>query len=55
MPLRVISRFFLENLLSHSTEDFRKGTLLCFTKIPFWKKFMDKKLGGGEKGGSITI
>ncbi len=51
MPLRVISRFFMENLLPHSTEVFRRGTLLCFTKIPLSKKFMDKKLGGGSRDG----
>ena len=47
MPQRGISRFSIENLLSHSTEKLRRGTLLCFTKILVSKKFMDKR-GGGE-------
>ncbi len=47
MPLRVISRFSTENRLPHSIEVFRRGTLLCFTRIPLSKKFLDKKLGGG--------
>ena len=47
MPKRGISRFSIENLLSHSTEKLRRGTLLCFTKILVSKKFMDKR-GGGE-------
>ena len=47
---RVMSRFSVENFLSHSTETFRRGTLLCFTKFLVWKKFVD------ERGGrSITI
>ena len=46
MPKRGISRFSIENLLSHSTEKFRRGTLLCFTKFLVSKKFMDKR--GGE-------
>ena len=49
MPMRGISRFSIENLLSHSTEKFRRGTLLCFTKFLVSKKFMDKR------GGDITI
>ncbi len=51
MPLRVISRFSTENLLPHSIEVFRRGNLLCFTRIPLSKKFLDKKLGGGRREG----
>ena len=43
MPMRGISRFSIENLLSHSTEKLRRGTLLRFTKFLISKKFMDKR------------
>ena len=40
--------FPLKNLLSHSTEKFCRGTLLCYLrKFPVAKKFMDKRGGGG--------
>ena len=42
MPKRGISRFSIKNLLSHSTEKLRRGTLLCFTKFLVSKKFKDK-------------
>ena len=46
MLQRVISRFSVEKLLSHGTETFRKGTLVCcFRKILVAKKFMDKNEG----------
>ena len=48
MSMRGISRFSIENLLSHSNEKLRKGTFLCFTKFLISKKFMDK--GGGREG-----
>ena len=51
MPKRGISRFSIENFLSHSTEKLPGGTLLCFTKFLVSKKSMDKR--GGER--SITI
>ena len=38
---------FYRNLLSHSTEKLRRGTLLCFTKFLVSKKFMNKRGGGG--------
>ena len=41
-----VSRFSVENLLSHSTEKLRRGTLFCFTKFLVSKKFMDKRGGG---------
>ncbi len=53
MLLRGISRLSLESLLPHSTEELRRGTLLCFTKFLVSKIFMDKK--GVEKGGRITV
>ena len=41
---RVMSRFSVENCLSHSTETFRRGTFLCcFRNFLVTKKFMDKK------------
>ena len=43
-----VSQYSVEKFLSHSAEKFRRGTLLCFTKIPVSKKFMDKK-GGRRK------
>ena len=52
MPMRGISRFFIETLLSHSTEKLRRGTLLCFTEFPVSKKFFEKRWGEeGEEGG----
>ena len=53
MPKRGISRFSIENLLSHSTEKLRRGTLLCFTKFLVPKKFMDKR--GGVSQFSVNI
>ena len=40
-----IFTIFYKNLLSHSTEKFRKVTLLCFTKFLVSKKNMDKSRG----------
>ena len=44
-----MSRFSVEIVLPYSTEELRRGTLLCFTKILVSKKFMDKGGGGGKK------
>ena len=43
----VMSRFFVQNILSHSAENFRRGpdSVLCFRKVPVAKKFMDKRAG----------
>ena len=41
-----ISLFTAENFLSHSTETFRRGNLLCFRKFFVSKNFMDKKCKG---------
>ena len=38
--------FFSEIFLSHSTESFRKGTLLCFKKFRASKIVRDKRVGG---------
>ena len=51
MPMRGISRFSKESLLSHSTENFRRGTFLRFTSFWYRENFMDKR---GEDGRSIT-
>ena len=44
-----VSRYSVENSLSHSAENLRRGTLpcCCFSKFLVAKKFMDKT-GGGE-------
>ena len=41
MPIKGISRISNENLLSHSPEKLRRGTLLCFTKLHVSEKFKD--------------
>ena len=43
MPMRGISRFSIENLLPHSAENFRRGTLLCFRKLLLSKNVRDNK------------
>ena len=45
MDKRVISRFSVENFMSHSAENFPKGILLFLRKFLFSKSFMDKKGG----------
>ena len=42
-----VSRFSVENFLSHSAEKMRRGTSLCLTEFLVSKKFMEKR-GGGE-------
>ena len=49
MPMRGFSRFSKETLLSHNTENFRRGTFLRFTKFLLSKKFMDKRWVGGKE------
>ena len=51
MLQRFMSRFSVDFFLSHSTEKFRRGNFVCFTKFLVWKKNMDKR-GGGRKGAS---
>ena len=43
MPMRGISRFSKEILLSHSTEKLRRGTFLCFTIFLVSEKLMDRR------------
>ena len=40
MPKTGRPHHFIENLLSHSAKDFRRGTLLCFRTFPVSKSFM---------------
>ena len=42
-----VSRFFVENFLPHSTEKFRRRSLVCFRKFPLSKNLKDKRGGGG--------
>ena len=47
MLKRVISRFFVESFLSHSTETFRRGTLLCWvSENIWWRKSLWRRRGG---------
>ena len=49
MPKRGKSRFSIENLLSDSAEEFRRGTLLCcFSENFRYPKSLWIKTGGGE-------
>ena len=41
-----MSRFSVENNLSHSSKKFRRGPRLCFTKFSVSEKFMEKMDGG---------
>ena len=43
MPMRGISRFSKEILLSHSTEKLRRGTFLCFTMFLVSEKLIYKR------------
>ncbi len=49
MPMRGISQFSTKNLMSNSTGNLRRGTLLCFTKFLDSEKIMDRR-GWGEDG-----
>ena len=49
-----VSRFSVEIVLSHSTETFRRGTLLCCVSENFWHRKILWIRGRGERG-SITI
>ena len=42
-----VSRFSVENFLSHSAENIRRGTFLCFTKFLVSNKIMDRRGEGG--------
>ena len=43
---RGVSRFSVEQFLSHSTEKLRKRSLVCFRKFLVWKKLW-MRWGGG--------
>ena len=49
-----MSRFSVEYFLSRIIEEFRLGTLLCFTNFLVSKKFMEKRRGGREGGSMKT-
>ena len=40
-----LSRFSVKSLLSHSAENVRRGTLLCFRKLPVSKIFIHSREG----------
>ena len=44
-----ITRFSIENLFSHNTEEHRRGILLCFAKFLFSRKLLDMMGGAGER------
>ena len=54
----VVSQNSVGNLLSHSAEKHRGGTLLCFWKFLVSKNFIDKRRGRGyhdfEPGGGVA-
>ena len=41
-----VSRFSVKIILSHSAEEFRRGTLLCFREFLVLKNFRDTRGGG---------
>ena len=41
--MQKVSRLFVQNFLSHSTEKFRWGTVRCFRKFRLSQNFMHKK------------
>ena len=49
-----VSRIFVGNLLSHSTEKLHRGILLFFWKYLVAKKFKDKR-GGGVSGFYVEL
>ena len=54
-PIEGISRFSVENFLSHSAEKIRKGALLCFRKFLLSKNVKDKRGGGVVSRLSLEI
>ena len=48
MPMRGVSGFSKETLLSHSTKKLSRGTFLCFTKVLVPENFYGQE-GGGRK------
>ena len=48
---RVMARFSVENILSHSAEKLRRGTLLCCVPEVFWnRRNLWRRRGGGLPG-----
>ena len=45
-----VSQISIENFLSHSNDNLRRGTFLCFRESGESKKFMHKGGGGGGRG-----
>ena len=52
---RGVSRFSLENFLSHSTEKFRWGTLRCMRKLRVAKNFVHRRGGAYQVSSSKTF
>ena len=50
-----VSRFSVENFLSHSAEKFRRGTLVCFRKFMVSKNVKGKRGGGHHDFPSKTF
>ena len=48
MPRRVMSRHSNETFFTHSSEKLRREQLLCFTKCPETKSFLDSRGEGRE-------
>ena len=48
MPKKGISLFSVKNFLSHSAENIRRGSLLCFKKILVSKLFMHRREGASR-------
>ena len=44
-----ITRFSIEHLFSHNSEEHRRGFLLYFAKFLFSRKLLDKMGGAGER------
>ena len=57
MPKKGKSRFSTEIMLSHSTEELRRGALLCCVSKRFLigKKFMDERWGQGVGMSRISV
>ena len=51
IPKSGISRFSIENILSHNTEKHRRGTHLRFTNFLVSKHFMNLRCGEGGREG----
>ena len=55
MPKRFMSRHSNETFLSHSSEKLRREQLLCFTKCPETKSFLDSRGEGMEVVYRLTV